>query len=84
MRPRVKILRKKETGLPLRKKTCRFCTDKNKIIDYKEIKLLESFVKERGKIVSARYSGNCAKHQRRISEEIKKARFLSLVPYVRI
>ncbi|MCM8781030.1 MAG: 30S ribosomal protein S18 [Candidatus Omnitrophica bacterium] len=76
--------KKKVTSLVSRKKKfCRFCRDKNIKIDYKEIKLLESFIKERGKIVSSRISGNCAKHQRRIAEAIKRARFLALLPYVR-
>ncbi len=75
--------KKKRSGLIVRKKFCRFCTNKVKSIDYKEIKKLESFITERGKIVSRRFSGNCAKHQRRVTEAIKKARFLSLLPYVR-
>lgn len=75
--------KKRDLLLPLRKKTCRFCRDKSRTIDYKDVKMLEGFIKERGKIVSSRYSGNCARHQRRIAEEIKKARFMSLLPYVR-
>lgn len=78
-----KPVRKKRSLLSLRKKFCRFCLDKTKQIDYKDAKLLESFIKDRGKMVASRISGNCAKHQRRIAEEMKKARFLSLVPYVR-
>jgi small subunit ribosomal protein S18 len=76
-------IRKRPAQLGVRKKFCRFCADKVKSIDYKDIRRLESFVTERGKIVSSRFSGNCAKHQRRIAEAIKKARFLSLVPYLR-
>lgn len=75
--------KKKEAGFIARKKFCRFCADKVKAIDYKDTKRLEAFVTERGKIVSSRYSGNCAKHQRRIAEAIKLARFLSLIPYTR-
>ncbi len=75
--------KKKGSLLPARKRYCRFCTGKVKVIDYKDVKLLESFIKERGKIVSRRFSGNCARHQRRISEAIKRARFISLIPYVR-
>jgi len=77
------ISKKRDMLLPMRKKSCRFCRDKARVIDYKDIKTLESFIKERGKIVSSRYSGNCARHQRRVAEEIKKARFVSLLPYVR-
>lgn len=94
MRDRPKVAMKKRAALALKKKrsmlgmtrkrVCRFCKDKTRVIDYKDVKMLEGFVKERGKIVSSRFSGNCAKHQRRVAEEIKKARFLSLVPYVRV
>ncbi|MBC8436391.1 MAG: 30S ribosomal protein S18 [Candidatus Omnitrophica bacterium] len=78
-----KIIKKRGTHLLARKKFCRFCTSKVKTIDYKDVKRLEAFVTERGKIVSSRFSGNCAKHQRRVVEAIKKARFLSLLPYIR-
>ncbi len=73
--------RKQDAHLIMRKKFCRFCVDKLRTIDYKDIKKLEAFINERGKIVSARFSGNCAKHQRRIAEAVKKARFLALLPY---
>jgi small subunit ribosomal protein S18 len=75
--------KKKDMHLVPRKKFCRFCVDKVKSIDYKDAKRLESFITERGKILSSRISGNCAKHQRRIAEAIKKARFVSLIPYIR-
>lgn len=78
------IIKKKEGHFPLRKKICRFCVDKKKIIDYKDVKLMESFIRERGKMLPSRVSGNCAKHQRRVSEAVKRARFLSLLPYVRV
>jgi small subunit ribosomal protein S18 len=67
-----------------RKRFCRFCVNKVKTIDYKDTKLMESFITEKGKILSRRISGNCARHQRRIAEAIKRSRFISLVPYVRI
>lgn len=70
--------------MPLRRRVCRFCGDKIKSIGYKDLKILEAFVKERGRIVSARSSGNCAKHQRQLARAIKRARFLALIPYVRI
>jgi len=79
-----KIDKKKNMFMPMRRKVCRFCADKIKAIDYKDLKTLESFVKERGRIVSARSSGNCAKHQRELTRAVKQARFLALVPYVRI
>jgi len=76
--------KKKDALLPLRKKTCRFCADKKRVIDYKEVKTLESIIRERGKILPSRVSGNCAKHQRKITEAVKQARFLSLLPYARL
>ncbi|MDD5116012.1 MAG: 30S ribosomal protein S18 [Candidatus Omnitrophica bacterium] len=79
-----KTVRKKRDALgPSRKRFCRFCADKMGSIDYKDVKRLEVFITEKGKIVSSRFSGNCAKHQRRIRELINKARFLSLLPYTR-
>jgi len=75
--------RKRDSHLITRKKFCRFCVDKVKYIDYKDLKRLEGFVTERGKMLASRISGNCAKHQRRIAEAMKKARFLSLLPYIR-
>jgi small subunit ribosomal protein S18 len=75
--------KKRDMHLVMRKRFCRFCVDKVKSIDYKDIKRLEAFITERGKIISSRISGNCAKHQRRIAEAIKKARFISLIPYIR-
>ena len=78
------FIKKKEMRLTPRKRFCRFCMDKElKSIDYKDVKRLESFITERGKIVASRLSGNCARHQRRIAEAIKKARFISLIPYTR-
>ena len=80
-----KIIKKKRDILSsTRRKFCRLCVDKTKAIYYKDIKRLEAFIKDRGKIVSPRISGNCAKHQRRVAEAIKKARFMSLLPYTRI
>jgi small subunit ribosomal protein S18 len=72
--------KKRDLRLSLKKKFCRFCADKTRVIDYKDVKRLEAFVNERGKITSSRVLGNCAKHQRRLVEAIKKAKFLSLLP----
>lgn len=76
-------IRKRDKFALIRKRVCRFCSGKIKTIDYKDTKMLEAFITERGKITSSRISGNCAKHQRRIAEAIKRARFISLLPYVR-
>jgi len=63
-----------------RRKVCRFCAEKNLAIDYKEPRTLRFFVTERGKIVPRRISGNCAAHQRQITEAIKRARNIALLP----
>jgi len=64
-----------------RRKVCRFCAEKKLIIDYKDIKSLKYFVTERGKIIPRRIFGNCAKHQRQLTEAIKRARHIALLPY---
>lgn len=67
-----------------RKKVCRFCADPHAVIDYKEPKFLTSFVTERGKIIPRRITGNCAFHQRRIGEAVKRARILALLPFTTV
>jgi len=64
-----------------RRKVCRFCGDKVDYIDYKDVKLLQSFVPERGKIMPRRISGVCTPHQRMLAEAIKRARNIALLPY---
>ncbi len=64
-----------------RKKVCRFCTQKTRI-DYKDSDGLRRYTTERGKILPRRITGTCAKHQRRLALEIKRARALALLPYV--
>ena len=64
-----------------RRKVCGFCVDKVQHIDYKDTARLRKFVTERGKIMPRRMSGNCAKHQRQLSEAIKRARAIALMPY---
>src|SRR6202035_4140960 len=64
-----------------RKKVCRFCVDKIDDINYKEVRLLASFISERGKITPRRISGVCAPHQRRLAEAIKQARNIALIPF---
>ena len=64
-----------------RKKVCRFCSDKIKMVDFKDQNTLKYFVTERGKIIPRRISGNCAKHQRQVALAIKRARNVALIPY---
>jgi small subunit ribosomal protein S18 len=65
-----------------RKKVCRFCSDQDFIMDYKDQRMMQSFVTEHGKIVPRRISGNCAKHQRHLTTDVKRARNLALVGFV--
>src|ERR671928_731961 len=64
-----------------RRKVCRFCIDKVDLIDYKDVKLLQNYIPERGKILPRRISGSCATHQRMLAEAIKRARNIALLPY---
>jgi len=63
------------------KKKCMFCKE-DIVIDYKDLSLLTRFINVKGRITSRRINGNCAKHQRKLAKEIKRARFLALIPYV--
>lgn len=64
-----------------RRKVCRFCTEKDAKIDYRDAANLKFFISERGKIVPRRISGNCAKHQREMAVAVKRARAIALIPY---
>ena len=64
-----------------RKKMCRFCVEKIDAIDYKDVRLLQQFVAERGKIVPRRLTGVCTPHQRRLTTAIKQARNIALLPF---
>jgi small subunit ribosomal protein S18 len=65
-----------------RRKTCPFTGDNAPVIDYKDVRLLQRFISERGKIVPSRITAVCAKKQRELAKAIKRARFLGLLPYV--
>jgi small subunit ribosomal protein S18 len=65
-----------------RKKTCPFSGDNAPKIDYKDVKLLQRFISERGKIVPARITAVSNKKQRILANAIKRARFMALLPYV--
>ena len=68
-------------GRMRRRKICRFCVDKVDLIDFKDVRLLQNFIPERGKIIPRRITGNCAIHQRMLAEAIKRARNIALLPY---
>ncbi|MFW2391506.1 MAG: 30S ribosomal protein S18 [Alphaproteobacteria bacterium] len=65
-----------------RRKTCPFTGDKAPTIDYKDVKLLQRYVSERGKMVPSRITAVSAKKQRELARAIKRARFLGLLPYL--
>lgn len=65
-----------------RKKVCTFCIDKATEIDYKDTAKLKKYITEKGKIVPRRQTGTCAKHQRMLTNAIKRARYMALIPYV--
>ena len=68
-------------GRKARKKVCGFCVDKVENIDYKDIARLRRYMSERGKILPRRVTGTCARHQRELTDAIKRARHLALLPY---
>ena len=65
----------------IRRKVCRFCMDKNDRLDFKDINRLKRYVTERGKIIPRRITGNCARHQRLLTEAVKRARNIALLPF---
>jgi small subunit ribosomal protein S18 len=64
-----------------KRKVCAFCANKSEFIDYKDINTLRKFVSEKGKILPRRVSGNCAKHQRELTDAIKRSRNIALLPF---
>lgn len=64
-----------------KKKVCSFCQDKVDYIDYKDVAKLRRYISERAKILPRRITGTCAKHQRQLTEAIKRARHIALLPF---
>jgi small subunit ribosomal protein S18 len=64
-----------------RKRVCKFCVEKLEYIDFKDVKMLQQFIPERGKILPRRISGTCALHQRKLQNAIKRARTVALLPF---
>ena len=64
------------------RKKCKFCINKVSYIDYKDVSILKQYTTERGKILSARITGNCARHQRQMASAVKNARVAALMPFV--
>jgi small subunit ribosomal protein S18 len=67
-----------------RRKVCRFCADHIPYVDYKQVPVLKNFTTERGKILSSRITGTCTKHQRQLTQAIKRARYLALLPFASV
>lgn len=68
--------------VPLKKKFCHLCQNKVGYIDYKDLRLLRNFISEKGKILSRRVRGTCARHQRKLSVAIKRARYIGFLPFM--
>lgn len=66
-----------------RKKVCQFCEDKIDFIDYKDTAMLQRYTTDRGKILSRRVTGTCAKHQRAVTTAVKRARIVALMPFIK-
>ena len=64
-----------------KKKVCYMCTGKD--IDYKDVETLKRYINDKGKILPRRITGACAKHQRHIAEQVKYARLMALIPFVK-
>ena len=62
-----------------RKKVCHMCLGKS--VDYKDVNVITKYISENGKILPRRVTGTCAKHQRHVAEQVKRARFMGFVPY---
>ena len=62
-----------------RKKVCHMCLGKS--VDYKDTNIIQKYISENGKILPRRFTGTCAKHQRHVAEQVKRARFMGFVPY---
>ena len=65
-----------------KKKVCQFCADSSAVIDYKDAAKLRKVLSERGKILPRRVTSTCAMHQRELTEAIKRARQIALLPYI--
>lgn len=72
---------RRERGRRPKRRVCSFCVDKVETIDYKDIGRLKRYITERGKILPRRISGNCAAHQRNLTQAIKRARIVALLPF---
>lgn len=72
----------KKNKFIFKKKVCFFCKHEDALIDYKDVGLMRRFISDSGKISPRRFTGTCAKHQRKLAVEIKKARQMALISYL--
>ena len=72
---------RREGGRKAKKRVCAFCVDGITEIDYKDVARLRRYITERGKILPRRITGNCARHQRLVTQAVKKARVMALMPF---
>ena len=70
------------TEQPKFNKINKFYSEDVEFIDYKDVKLMEQFITDRGKILPRRVTGTCAKHQRGVAQAVKRARIIALIPFV--
>lgn len=70
-----------EEFYPRKKKICQMCAGKS--VDYKDVPIITKYINEKGKILPRRMTGACALHQRHIAREVKRARFMGLIPFVK-
>ena len=66
---------------PRKKKICQMCDGKS--VDYKDVPIITKYINDKGKILPRRMTGACALHQRHIAREVKRARFMGLIPFVK-
>ncbi len=76
--------RKMKTSTRIRVKFCQFCKTDTDEIDYKDTGRIKRFTSGRGKILSPRITGTCARHQRMLAKALKQARYLGLLPYIKV
>ncbi len=66
---------------PKRKKICHMCAGKP--VDYKDVAIISKYINDNGKILPRRFTGTCAKHQRHVAEQVKLARHMAFIPFVK-
>ena len=81
MPPKPKLKKRAAKDRKPKRKVCSFCVEKIDDLDYKDAPRLRKYVSERGKILPRRISRNCARHQRALTDAVKRARVIALMPF---